>query len=87
MGAVGQVVNLRAEADPKTAFVAFDQARVRRVLKCIAADFDELSGRTAPTERHNSTLGPTAAGVEHRRRLAEPGPDCPRSVSASNETS
>jgi hypothetical protein len=55
--------------------VAFDQARVRQVLKRIAADLDELSGRTTPTERHDSTLDPNAAGVEHRRRLAEPEPE------------
>jgi hypothetical protein len=69
------VVNLRAETDPKTAFVAFDQARVMRVLKRIAADLDELSGRTTPTESHDSTLDTNAAGVTHRRRLAEPEPE------------
>jgi hypothetical protein len=66
--------------------VAFDWARVRRVLKRIAADLDELSGRTAPSADHDSTLDPTAAGVEQRRRLQNPSPNCPRSVSASNET-
>ena len=69
------VVNLRAETDPKTAFVAFDQARVLRVLKRIAADLDELSGRTTPTEIYDSTLDTNAAGVKHRRRLAEPEPE------------
>jgi hypothetical protein len=69
------VVNLRVETDPKTAFVAFDWARVRRVLKRIAADLDELSGRTAPSASHDSTLDPNAAGVEQRRRLAEPEPE------------
>jgi hypothetical protein len=69
------VVNLRAETEPKTAFVAFDQARVLRVLKRIAADLDELSGRMAPTESHDSTLDKNAVGVKHRRRLAEPEPE------------
>jgi hypothetical protein len=69
------VVNLRAETDSTTAFVAFDQARVLRVLKRIAADLDELSGRTTPTESHDSTLDTNAAGVKHRRRLAEPEPE------------
>ena len=32
------VVNLRAETDPKTAFVAFDQPRVLRVLKLATVD-------------------------------------------------
>ena len=40
------VVNLRAATDPQTAWVAFDQGRVLRVLKRIATDPDELSGRT-----------------------------------------
>ena len=69
------VVDLRAETDPKTAFVAFDQARVPRVLKRIATDFDEPSGRTTPTEGNDSTLDTNAAGVKHRRRLAEPEPE------------
>ena len=69
------VVNLRVETDPKTAFVAFDQVRVLRVLKRISTDLDELSGRTTPTESHGSTLDINAAGVKHRRRLAEPEPE------------
>jgi hypothetical protein len=69
------VVNLRAETDPKTAFVAFDQARVLRVLKRIAADLDELAGRTTPTESRDLTSDTNAAGVKHRRRLAEPEPE------------
>lgn len=67
-------VNLRAETDPKTAFVAFDQARVWRVLKRIAADLDELSGRRTPSENGDATVDPVA-GVKHRRRLAEPEPE------------
>ncbi len=46
-----------------------------RVLKRIAADLDELSGRTIPTESRDSTLDTNAAGVKHRRRLAEPEPE------------
>ncbi len=69
------VVNLRAETDPKTAFVAFDQARVWRVLKRIAADLDELSGRQTPGENGDSTGDTQVAGVKHRRRLAEPEPE------------
>ena len=69
------VVNLRAETDPKTAFVAFDQARVLRVLKRIAADLDELSRRMPSTEDDQSTLDTNVAGVKHRRRLAEPEPE------------
>jgi hypothetical protein len=68
-------VNLRAEADPKTAFVAFDQARVWRVLKRIAADLDDLSGRKTPGENGDSTVDIQVAGVKHRRRLAEPEPE------------
>jgi len=69
------VVNLRAETDPKTAFVAFDQARVWRVLKRIAADLDDLSGRTTPTENDASAGDAQADGIKHRRRLAEPEPE------------
>jgi hypothetical protein len=69
------VVNLRAETDPKTAFVAFDQARVLRVLKRIAADLDKLSGQTTATESRDSLLDTNTAGVNHRRRLAEPEPE------------
>jgi Mg-chelatase subunit ChlI len=68
------VVNLRAETDPKTAFVGFDQVRVLRVLKRIAADLDELSGRTTPAENDELTTDAQADGVRHRRRLAEPEP-------------
>ena len=68
-------VNLRAETDPKTAFVAFDQARVLRVLKRIATDLDELSGRTTPAENDELTTDAQANGIKHRRRLAEPEPE------------
>jgi hypothetical protein len=65
------VVNLRAETDPETALVVFDQARV---LKRIAADLDKLSCRTTPTENDDSTVDANADGIKHRRRLAEPEP-------------
>ena len=68
-------VNLRAATDPKTAFVAFDQARVWRVLKRIAADLDDLSGRKIPSENGDSTVDTQMAGIKHRRRLAEPEPE------------
>jgi hypothetical protein len=68
------VVNLRAATDPQTAFVAFDQARVLRVLKRIATDLDELSGRTTPAENDELTTDAQADGIQHRRRLAEPEP-------------
>jgi hypothetical protein len=67
------VVNLRAETDPKTALVAFDQPRVLRVLERIAADLDELAGRTTTTP-DDPTADPHAAGVKHRHRLGEPEP-------------
>jgi hypothetical protein len=69
------VVNLRAKTDPKTAWVVFDQTRVLRVLKHIAADLDELSGRTTPTENDASPVDAQADGIQHRRRLAEPEPE------------
>jgi transcriptional regulator with XRE-family HTH domain len=69
------VVNLRVERDPKTAFVAFDQARVLRVLKRIAADLDELSGRMTLTENNDAAVDTIAANVKHRQRLAEPEPE------------
>jgi transcriptional regulator of heat shock response len=68
------VVNLRPQSDPQTAFVAFDQARVLQVLKRIAADFDQLSGQKTSSENIDSTVDNVAAGMKHRRRLAEPEP-------------
>jgi hypothetical protein len=69
------MVNLRTETDPKTAFVAFDQARVLRVLKRITADLDELSGRMTLTENNDAAVDTIAANVKHRQRLAEPEPE------------
>jgi hypothetical protein len=54
--------------------VAFDQGRVLRVLKRIATDLDELSGRTTPAENDELTTDPQADGSKHRCRLAEPEP-------------
>ena len=50
------IVNLRADSDSKTAIVAFDQARVLRVLKRIAAALEQLSERKTPTENIDSTV-------------------------------
>lgn len=36
------VVNLRAESDPRTAYVAVDREWVMRVLKRVAANLDQL---------------------------------------------
>ena len=68
------VVNLRAESDAKTAYVRVDQTWVLRVLKRITADLDSLSGRVQQDEKSQKNEDPMAAGVEHRRRLAEPEP-------------
>ena len=68
------VVNLRAESDPKTLHVSVDQAWVLRVLKRITADLDNLSGHISPIERNAGAIDLITAGVEHRRRLAEPEP-------------
>jgi len=68
------VVNLRAESDPNTIYVSVDQAWVLRVLKRITADLDALSGHLSPIEKTSDGSEPITAGVEHRRRLAEPEP-------------
>jgi hypothetical protein len=68
------VVNLRAESDPNTLYVSVDQAWVLRVLKRITADLDTLSGHLSPIEKTAEASDPITAGVEHRRRLAEPEP-------------
>ena len=68
------VVNLRAESDPKTLYVSVDQAWIRRVLKRITADLDNLSGNLSPIEKDAEASDPIEAGVEHRQRLAEPEP-------------
>ena len=68
------VVNLRAESDPRTAYVGVEQGWVMRVLKQIVADLDRLSGPLRVTEARKDDADPIAAGVDHRRRLAEPEP-------------
>ena len=68
------VVNLRAESDPNTLYVSVEQAWVLRVLKRITADLDQLSGHLSPIEKNAEASDPITAGVEHRRRLAEPEP-------------
>lgn len=68
------VVNLRAESDPKTLYVSVEQTWVLRVLKRITAALDQLSGHLSPMEKTAEASDPITAGVEHRRRLAEPEP-------------
>jgi hypothetical protein len=68
------VVNLRTESDPNTLYVSVDQVWVFQVLKRIAADLDNLSGHLSPIEKNAEASDPITAGVEHRRRLAEPEP-------------
>ncbi len=68
------IVNLRPPADARTAFVSFDQARVVQVLKRVAGVLDRLSDRRTPSETPDSTVDPSAAGIKHRQRLAEPEP-------------
>ena len=68
------VLNLRAESDPNTLYVSVDQSWSLRVLKRITADLDHLSGHLNPIEKNTESSDPITAGVEHRRRLAEPKP-------------
>ncbi len=66
------IINLRAESDSRKAFVGVDLKWVLRVLNRIAADLDRLSGHLTLNEDRDTELDPIAAGVKHRRRLAEP---------------
>lgn len=66
------VINLRADCDPKTAYVSVNQTWVLRVLKRISADLDSWSGFRQPSTRKNNDSDVISAGVEHRRRLGEP---------------
>jgi hypothetical protein len=76
------VVNLLPEGDGGRDFVAFDRARVLRVLRRIAGDLDELSRvpSALPAPPRPAGTDPT----ERRRRLAEPPPLPPR-LSAREE--
>ena len=65
---------LCAESDPKTLYVSVEQAWVLRVLKRITADLDQLLGHLSLIEKNAEAIDPITAGVEHRRRLAEPEP-------------
>ncbi len=69
------VVNLRAESDPRTAYVDVDRKWVLRVLKRIAANLDQLSGYLTLTEESNIRVDPSEGGVKRRHRLAEPEPE------------
>ena len=68
------IVNLRAESDPKTAYVKVDQVWVLRVLRRVTADLDQLSGYPMPIEKTDEPEEPMTAGVKHRYKLAEPEP-------------
>ena len=67
--------NLRAESDPRTAYVGVDQTWVLRVLKRVAAELDLLSGHQSPTDEAAGEGDSITAGVKRRRRFAEPDPD------------
>ena len=69
------VVNLRAESDPRTAYVGVNQDWVLRVLKRVAANLDRLSGTSYPTPESEVEPNPIIAGVKRRHRLAEPEPE------------
>jgi hypothetical protein len=45
------------------------------VLKRIAADLDDLSGRKIPSENGDAAVDTQVAGIKHRCRLAEPEPE------------
>ncbi len=69
------VVNLRAESDPKTAYVSVDREWVLRVLKRVAANLERLSGNLFPTSEGDEGQDPIMAGELHRHRLGEPEPE------------
>ncbi len=69
------VVNLRAESDPRTAYVGVNHDWVLRVLKRVAADLERLSGHLTPTSEGDEGLEAIAAGVKRRHRLGEPEPE------------
>src|SRR5919202_425986 len=70
------VVNLRPESDVETEFVAFDRARILRVLARIAADLDELV-RAHEVGAVGATPDEDDPRARQRRRLAEPAPAPP----------
>jgi hypothetical protein len=69
------VVNLRAESDPRTAYVGVNQDWVLRVLKRVAANLERLSGTSYPTSESEVEPNPIMRGVKRRHRLAEPEPE------------
>ena len=69
------VVNLRAESDPRTAYVGVDRSWVMRVLKRVAANLDQLSGTLSPTSESEVEPNSIMRGVKRRHRLAEPEPE------------
>ena len=68
------VVNLRAESDPETEYVAFDRPRVLRVLARVIADLDGLAGFPPIAEEEAKKGTAEARRVRHRKGLAEPDP-------------
>ncbi len=69
------VVNLRAESDPRTAYVGVEHSWVLRVLKRVAANLDQLSGTLSPTSESEVEPNSIMRGVKRRHRLAEPEPE------------
>jgi hypothetical protein len=80
---------MRLETDAETEYVRFDGERVRRILRRIAADVEELihPGDLASVEPSTDPAAPSEtkqeqqkqqqeqdAQARHRRRLAEPPP-------------
>jgi hypothetical protein len=65
------VVNLRPETEDTTEYVRFDHARVRRVLRRIAADLDLLARHGAEAEAARPEQAADLR-TRHRQRLAEP---------------
>jgi transcriptional regulator with XRE-family HTH domain len=78
------MVNLRPDTEDATAYVRFDQARVRRVLARIAADLDLLARHGPETEPDRPTLAADPRR-RHRRRLAEPEAEPQRGRTAKEQ--
>jgi hypothetical protein len=70
-----RISHLRAESDPKTAYVGVNHEWVLRVLKRVAAALEQLSGNLNPTFESDERLEAIAAGVKRRHRLGEPEPE------------
>jgi hypothetical protein len=78
------VVNLRPNTEDATEYVRFDQARVRRVLARITADFDWLARHGVKVE--GARPEPAAdLRMRHRQRLAEPEEEPQRGRTAKEQ--